>query len=613
VSWPWPRGAHEDLPAASPPASGDHGAPGEAGDGPGEPSADDVGAEPRRTTGLRAYWLSPVGVTIILATMLAFGLRVFILTRPGLLTGITEYDDGVYLGGAIRLTQGILPYRDYALVQPPGILLLMAPAAVVARLSTTAAALGTVRVLSVCASTACVPLAGNLMRYRGMVGTLVTCGFLAVYPDDVWTAHTLLLEPWMNLCCLIGVNAAFSRGRLAGSWRLAWAGVALGFAVSVKYWAAVPAAVLLATCLIPRGKKRLPGRTTVPATPVGLPSPRTPLPATPGGLSSPPAPLADPPARGPWRARAYLAGLVIGFAVPVAPFALAAPTTFFRSTVLYQASRVGSYVPMSLRLAHLTGLIDIFNVNGNISLAGASDSLALGSPSATAATAVGWLPFAVIGAMVAAIGIGYSWHWRRPSQLEWFALVVAVLSAAAILSYSAFFYHYPVFVAPWLALALGGAAACLTDRVIIRRIIAVVAAAAALAVASAEVHQLMPLNVVSGSQVGEVIPAGSCVVTDQVSDLISVDRFDNPPGCPDVIDALATTLVLGNGVSMQAGAGGLPAVVAGWQSILGGAQYVLLSPSSALRIPTDYAWFEENFTPVSVYEPGVGQLFERKS
>ncbi len=508
---------------------------------------------------------------MILATMLAFGLRVFILTRPGMLTGITEYDDGVYLGGAIRLTEGVLPYRGYAFVQPPGILILMVPAAVAARLSTTATALGVVRVLTVCASTACVPLAGNLIRYRGLVGTVVTCGFLAVYPDDVWTAHTLLLEPWMNLFCLLGVNAAFSRGRLAGPWRLAWAGVALGFATSVKYWAALPAAVLVATCLITRRKHR------------------------------------------PWRTRACLAGLLIGFAVPVAPFALSAPVAFFRSTVLYQASRVGSYVPMYLRLAQLTGLVDVFNTAGHLSLAGGNDSLALGIPSPTAGTAVGWLPFAVIGAMAAAIGIGYSLHWRRPSQLEWFALVVAVLAGAAILTYSVFFYHYPVFVAPWLALAMGGAAACLTDRVVIRAIIVVLAAAASLAVAAAEVHLLIPVNVVGGSPVAEVIPPGSCVVSDQVSDLISADRFDNPPGCPDVIDSLAATLVLGNGVSMQAGAGGLPTVVDGWQSMLGGAQYVLLSPESNLRIPADNAWFRENFTPVTGYETGFGQLFERKS
>jgi alpha-1,2-mannosyltransferase len=559
------------MTAESPLASGSHGIPDAVGDGTGQPGTGAASSSPRRTSGLRAYWLSPVGVTMILATMLAFGLRAFILTRPGMLTGVTEYDDGVYLGGAIRLTEGILPYRGYAFIQPPGILILMTPAAVVARLSTTAAALGVVRVLSVCASTACVPLAGHLMRYRGVVGTAVTCGFLAVYPDDVWTAHTLLLEPWMNLLCLIGVNAAFSRGRLAGPWRLAWAGVALGFAISVKYWAAVPAAVLLATCLITRTKRR------------------------------------------PWRTRACLAGLVVGFAIPIAPFALSAPVTFFRSTVLYQASRVGSYIPIYLRLAHLTGLVDLFNTNGHFSLAGAGRSLALGVPSPTAGTAVGWLPFAVIGALVAAIGSGYWMHWRRTSQLEWFALAVTVLAATAILTYSAFFYHYPVFVAPWLAITLGGAAACLTDRVIIRRIIVVLAAAVSLVLAAIGVHLLAPVHVASGSQVAGEIPPGSCVVTDQISNLISVNRFDHPPGCPDVIDALATTLVLGHGTSVQAGAGGLPAVVTGWQSILGRAQYVLLSPQSAKRIPIGSAWFRENFTPVGGYDRGFGQLFERKS
>src|SRR6476659_9593358 len=59
-----------------------------------------------------AHWLSPPGVAILLLTVLALGIRLFTLTRTGFLTGVAEYDDGVYLGGAIRLTQGALPYRD---------------------------------------------------------------------------------------------------------------------------------------------------------------------------------------------------------------------------------------------------------------------------------------------------------------------------------------------------------------------------------------------------------------------------------------------------------------------------------------------------------------------
>jgi len=49
------------------------------------------------------------------------------------LTGITEYDDGVYLGGAVSLISGTVPYHGLRVfVQPPGILLLMVPVALLA-------------------------------------------------------------------------------------------------------------------------------------------------------------------------------------------------------------------------------------------------------------------------------------------------------------------------------------------------------------------------------------------------------------------------------------------------------------------------------------------------
>ena len=133
---------------------------------PGE--AGQVGSRPVR------YWLTPRSAAILLPTVLALGIRLFTLTRPGFLTGISEYDDGVYLGAAIRLTQGVLPYRDFAFVQPPGILFVMTPAAVVAKMAGTATAMSFARLLTVLASTACVPLAGNLVRHRGTLVTAVT-------------------------------------------------------------------------------------------------------------------------------------------------------------------------------------------------------------------------------------------------------------------------------------------------------------------------------------------------------------------------------------------------------------------------------------------------------
>jgi alpha-1,2-mannosyltransferase len=70
--------------------------------------------------------LSP-GRVMAGATIPALAIRLFTLTRPGFLTQSTNYDDGACPGAAIRLTQGVLPYKDFALVQPPGIVLLMAP------------------------------------------------------------------------------------------------------------------------------------------------------------------------------------------------------------------------------------------------------------------------------------------------------------------------------------------------------------------------------------------------------------------------------------------------------------------------------------------------------
>src|SRR5215469_12887506 len=113
---------------------------------------------------LRGYWLTAPGKVMLIATALAVVIRLFTLTRPGYLTGITEYDDGVYLGGALRMTEGAMPYQDFAFVQPPGILLLLTPVALIAKVTSTVKALALARVLTALASAACVALAGNLVR-----------------------------------------------------------------------------------------------------------------------------------------------------------------------------------------------------------------------------------------------------------------------------------------------------------------------------------------------------------------------------------------------------------------------------------------------------------------
>src|ERR1700722_3227291 len=139
-----------------------------------------------RLTGRR-----PAASAVIAASAtLAFFLRAYQLTRPGYLFGVTEYDDGVLFGNALRLVAGVIPYRDFSMVQPPGGMLLMAPAALLAKLAGTARGLAAARALTVGADTANVVLLGLLVRHRGPVAAAIACGLYAVYPDAIVAAHT---------------------------------------------------------------------------------------------------------------------------------------------------------------------------------------------------------------------------------------------------------------------------------------------------------------------------------------------------------------------------------------------------------------------------------------
>jgi hypothetical protein len=572
----------------------------------------DLSAGERRRDALRAYWLAPPGLVMAAAAGLALGLRLYLLSRPGYLTGITEYDDGVYLGGALRLLSGALPYHDYAFVQPPGILLLMTPAAALAKLSGAASALAAARLLTAFASAASVVLAGALVRYRGTLVTATTCALLAVYPDDIATAHTLLLEPWMNLLLLAGAGRAFREGRLRGPRALLGAGVLFGLAGAVKYWAAIPAFGLLVVCLTVR------------------PAPDEQLSAD-GRIG----------AHGRISQAAWFGGgTVAAFAVAVAPFAAPWPGLFVRSTLLDQAARAGSAVPESLRLANLTGLGLLLDDAGRFTGATASSLFARSDVTAAATWATGGLPVLLAVAGLALACLGYSAGGLRP--LGWYAAGVLAGTAAAVLGYSAFFYHYGDFAAPWLALSAGFTVAGLRERttglrVRLRRagragraapgdgrrrpggvLTAAVLTAAVLAVAAWQGWQLSGLHAADVRADAALIPPGACVVTDEISLAVAASRFTaGQAGCPDVLDSLATTLVADNGVSIQGGADRLPPVVADWKRILAQAGYVWLSSSSDRRIPWTTGlrtWFARTFQPLDPPpgQVGEGQLYVRR-
>jgi hypothetical protein len=272
-----------------------------------------------------------------------------------------------------------------------------------------------------------------------------------------------------------------------------------------------------------------------------------------------------------------------------------------------------------MRLAHITGLIDILNGRGNVSLHSGTHSLfASGGVASTATASAGWAPLIVALVIVAVLALGYLWRPARSSPLEWFALACLLSAVAALLAYSAFFYHYADFVAPWLALSVGCAAGTLcrafSERPEVRRGLIAVAAVLVLGLAVFQARELSGLHTTSIYPDKAAIPAGSCVVTDEASLTLAANRFSTMPGCPDVLDSLATTLVEDNGISVQGGAAASSRAVAYWTWIFGHAQYVWLSPASDRRIPwtpTLQAWFARHYKHVRVHR-GLGQVYKKR-
>ncbi len=490
----------------------------------------------------------PRSVTLIILAATAAGLllRLFQLTRPSYLLGVTQYDDGVYLGDAVRLVHGALPYRDFVSDQPPGIMLLMAPVALLSKVTGTAWALAVARVLTACADAATIAAAGVLVRRRGAVATVAVCGILAVYPEAVGATYTLFLEPWLNLCCLIGAVVAFDGDGVAGSRkRLLWAGVALGFAGAIKTWAIVPVLVLLVLCL------------------TGQPRPR--------------------------RAGAFASGVAAGFLIPVIPFAAASPASFFNSVVVAQLSRVNAVrVPVWRRLASMTGLIHF--------------------PHAGPAAAFAFS--AVIAAFIACALFRASIVTRRPvPALEIFALVTTAGVVLILLWPPQYFHHYASFLGPFLALAVALPAGRAARTGWPRRAGLAVAAAAICALVVLHVRAeavLAPaFNPAPAAQ--RVIPRGACVLTDMASMTISADRFVAArPGCPLMVDSTGTDYVLSQGRNGLTGASRTAAAPRLWQTAFGQAQFVWLSATNRKWIPWTpslRAYFDARFSLVRM--PGA--------
>ncbi len=199
-------------------------------------------------------------VALVVVAVLAFSTRLTLLLRGGGLSGSNGYDDSVYMAAAIALVHGQLPYRDFVLLHPPGILLALAPFAGLSQLVSDRTGQEIARLafmaLGALNAVLVLRLGSRFGRVAGLAGGVV----YAVSFPALWSERTTTLEALGNTTVLVALVLLVdpARRRLgAGSsrrWGRGWhwptgllvgVGAALGFGTTVKIWGVVALALLV--------------------------------------------------------------------------------------------------------------------------------------------------------------------------------------------------------------------------------------------------------------------------------------------------------------------------------------------------------------------------------
>ena len=206
-------------------------------------------AEPRRGF----PYAGPIYLAVF---VVALANRLVPVLRGGGLSGILGYDDGVYYSGAVALVHGRLPYRDFLLLHPPGVLLPLAPVAGVGRWVGEVTGWEISRLVWMVMGCWTSLLIVKILRPLGNWSAIAGGMAYAMVPCAVLVERTTLLEGLANFCLagalalLVGQFESGSRrpAAEAGSGRrwamAAAAGGLLGFAAAVKISGVVPLVVV---------------------------------------------------------------------------------------------------------------------------------------------------------------------------------------------------------------------------------------------------------------------------------------------------------------------------------------------------------------------------------
>lgn len=470
--------------------------------------------------------------------MVTLALCQAMLSMPNALHGVTEYDDGVYLGAALRLVRGVIPYRDFVFLHPPGIIVLMAPLALLARWAGSPAALSMARETTVLISAGNSVLAGLALRHRGRRAVL-TAGFaMALYPLAPDAEHTLLLEPYLVFFCLLGVCALFSGGSPVTGRRLVWAGICIGFAIDVKIWAGVIAVVALCTVA---GTVR--------------------------------------------RAVTLSLGTAIGCTVPLIPFLVAAPGPLFHDVVVAQVGRTGgpNATPLVGRLATVSGLTAVEPVARHP--AAMVVIIAIAVAIAGAAILIGWQGLRTadrffLAAAASTVGMMFLPETVYPHYGYFSAAFLALVAGTVADLFTAI-------VEP-------------PRRRWVRHLGAGLTAFALVWFAGQQVGygRVVLATSTPARPLGRLIPPGACVVGDTPADLEASGVFFTRSACPPMVDPYGTVLADSASDPSEPAGPGPTAFVADWSEWLSSADFMVEHGEFSAMVPWTpglKAWFATDY------------------
>lgn len=140
---------------------------------------------------------------------------------------------------------GLVPYRDFVLIQPPGIMLVLAPFALLGRLTHDTLGFEAARVFTMVVGSLNGVLVVWISRRAGLAAAAAGGLVYAIWTPAALSETTIRLEPWVTFGILLALAILTRSPGRPSARALLWAGAALGLAASVKIWAVAPAVLVM--------------------------------------------------------------------------------------------------------------------------------------------------------------------------------------------------------------------------------------------------------------------------------------------------------------------------------------------------------------------------------